>query len=243
MKAIVFTVFNILILFAGYGQSSYGFGQNLYVWNHQGTTMYETADKSSNKVGKFYYGQQARVVDMSIKSKTLYQEIAEGLGVGGHWVKVIIKQDTGYVFDGDLARMEPLLTTQSLRGIDLVSSVYKSQGQIESGLQSGAKAGKKIEMDFDEGIHFIRRTVSSCISEDYIIDNADFNEAYYLMYTIYSNLFVTESSEMIYPVFQRQVGKIHYFTLTEDGKIQEIQLQQQGQGYKISTYHCDTSVK
>lgn len=243
MKAIIFTLLNVLVVFAGYSQSTYQFNQNLYVWNQQGTTMYEEADQSSEILAKFYYGQQARVVDNSIKSQGLRKDIAEGLTINGYWVKVIIKQDTGYVFDADLGRMKPLLTTQSLRGVDLVSSVYKSQGQIQSGLQSSGQEGQKIEMDFDEGVHFVRRSVASCMSEDYIIDQADFNEAYYLMYTLYSNLFVTESTEMVYPVYQRQVGKKYYFTVAEDGRIQEIQLQQQGEGYKISTYQCDSAVK
>ena len=94
--------------------STYVWGDTLHVWATSGLNMREGPGTDFPKMKKLEYGDKVQVIDNYLRSTPLSLTIikksktSDSFVINGHWVRVIIDSQEGYVFDGYLSQMPTL---------------------------------------------------------------------------------------------------------------------------------------
>lgn len=241
MKNFLFTLlFAFAALFAN--AQTYRLNDTMYVWEMRGAGMFSQAGNISQVTGKFYYGSAARVVDTNIGRYPASMEIKTGFNLQGHWVKVIIERDTGYVFDGYLSAVKPFDLKSNASGIALAQENFQIDGAVSKDILTVQKGklgeGKSRDIQFDNGIRWNVKNIQSCILETYTYPGARLTEAYHLMMAVYSNYFDQNATYILEPEFLQMNGNKHEFIVRSKENNQRITLYKKGNSYIISSYSC-----
>lgn len=229
-----------------YGQS-YLFNDTMYVWEMRGANVIASPSQPGQILNKSYYGTAARIVDMNIGEHPTSIEITPGLEIQGNWVKVIIKNDTGYIFDGYLSHFKTFDLRSDAKGIALAQHNFSSDAAVSKDIltyEPGAMSeGQSRNIRFDNGIRWNLKNIQSCLLETYYVPKVRFAEAYQLMMALYSNYFDQNATYMSEPEFLRMNGKKHEFLLKNKDSPLRISLYHEGGEYIISSYSCADSMK
>lgn len=221
----------------------YRLNDTLYVWEMHGVDLVYNPAQPNDAANKYYYGSPARVVDTDIHRFPASMEVNEGFEMPGYWVKVIIRQDTGYVFDGFLSRLRPFDLRSDTRGMDLARTNFSGSAEVSKDIRAYSPAtmseGESREMAFDNGIDWTVKKVKPCIVEKYTLPDLRFAEVYQFMMAVYSNYFDQNANSMAEPEFVRLNGVRYEFILREDSGTQQITVFRQGKEWVINAFACD----
>lgn len=220
----------------------YRLNDTLYIWEMHGADMVDDPNQPDQVKNKFYYGASARIVDIDIRRYPASMEVNEGYDLEGHWVKVIINRDTGYVFDGFLGTYPPFDLRSNAQGIELVLNNYSGSAQVSKAVRSfseaGLENGESREASFEVGIDWSIKHVKPCLVEKYNLSIGRFSEAYQFMMAVYSNYFDQEANFMAEPEFVRMNGNKSEFILKDKGPNKQISLYHQNGQWVINTFMC-----
>src|SRR5690606_10763854 len=220
----------------------YRLNDTLYIWEMHGLEMIDDPANPDQNREKFYYGLPARVVDTDIRRYPVSMEVNEGFQMPGHWVRVIINQDTGYVFDGYLSGLKPFDLRSNARGINLVRHNLSGSGEVSKGVQSitpqGLNEGESRDINFDNGIDWNIKNVKPCLVEKYTIPRARFVDAYQWMMAVYSNYFDQNATYMAEPEFIRINGTKYEFILKDNGQNRKISVYHKNGRWVINSFLC-----
>lgn len=221
---------------------SYLFNDTMYVWEMRGADILATPSHPSQILNKSYYGTAARVVDTEIGKHPTSMEINPGLKIQGNWVKVIIKKDTGYIFDGYLSHFKPFDLRSDDRGIALVQQNFTIGDAVSKDILTYEPGhlgeGQSHDIRFENGIRWNMKNIQSCLLETYYVPKARFSEAYQLMMGVYSNYFDQNATYMSEPEFLRMDGNKYEFLLKSKNNPLRITVYHEGKEYIISSYSC-----
>lgn len=224
-----------------YGQS-YLLNDTLYVWEMRGANVIASPAHPDQILNKSYYGTAARVVDTEIGEHPTSIEINPGLQIQGNWVKVIVRKDTGYVFDGYLSRFKPFDLRSDDQGIDLVRQNFSIGEAVSKDILTYEPGqlgeGQSRDIRFKNGVRWNMKNIQSCLLESYYIPKVRFAEAYQLMMAVYSNYFDQSATYMSEPEFLRMNGNKYEFILKGKNSPLRISLYHEGDEYIISSYSC-----
>lgn len=230
-----------IIILTGKGQD-YSLNDTLYIWEMHGLEMIADPENPKQIQEKFYYGLPARVVDTDIHRFPASMEVNEGFSLPGHWVRVIINQDTGYVFDGYLSHLKPFDLRSDARGIDLVRQNFQGTALVSEGIRSSAagklEEGESRSMRFENDIKWTIRDVKPCIVEKYIVPGVRFSVVYQLMMAVYSNYFDQNATYMAEPEFLRMNGNRYDFILRGDTNSRQISILRKNGQWVINAFSC-----
>lgn len=214
-----------------YGQS-YRLNDTLYVWEMHGADIVTTPAHPDKILSKSYYGTPACVVDTDIGKYPTSMEINPGLKIQGNWVKVIIKKDTGYIFDGFLSHFKSFDLRSDDRGIALTQQNFSSSEVVSKDILT-FEPGKLVEgqsrdIQFDNGVRWNMKNIQSCLLETYYVPNARLAEAYQLMMAVYSNYFDQSATYMSEPEFLQMNGNKYEFIVKSQENSRRITLYKKG---------------
>lgn len=242
MKLIWSALFAILSVVLARAQD-YRLNDSLYVWEMHGVAMIEDPAHPANVSGKYYYGSAARVVDTDIHRFPASMEVNEGYMMSGHWVRVIIRRDTGYVFDGFLSHLKPFDLRSDARGLELLRANFSGSAEVSKDVRAySAQAmseGESHEMSFDNGVQWTIRKVKPCIVEQYTFPEWRYAEVYQFMMAVYSNYFDQSATFMAEPEFVRKTGNRVEFVLKDEQGMRQITLLHKGRSWVINTLSCN----
>lgn len=221
----------------------YRLNDTLYVWEMHGVTMIDDPQSPGQVKNRYYYGSPARVVDINPGTRPVSMEVNEGYELPGHWVRVIINRDTGFVFDGFLGAFPPFDLRSDAQGIELVQKNYSGSAHVSKAVRSstpqeGLADGESQEMQFENGIQWELKKVKPCLIEKYTIPTNRYAEAYQFMMAVYSNYFDQDANFMAEPEFLRQNGNKTEFILRGNGGNQQIAVYKSGNAYLINAFTC-----
>lgn len=106
--------------------STYDLGDTLHVWATSGLNMREGPGTDFPKMKKLEYGDKVQVIDDYLRSTPLSITVVkkskstDAFVMKGHWVRVIIGTQEGYVFDGYLSRL-PVLKKRKTNNQDEIN--------------------------------------------------------------------------------------------------------------------------
>ncbi|HLT93434.1 MAG TPA: hypothetical protein VKZ56_02680 [Membranihabitans sp.] len=243
LKMLIIGVVLMIYSLASAQNAEYRLNETLYVWEMHGVQMIDHPSKPDPIKSRYYYGLPARVVDIEPFKYQASVEVNDGYEMQGHWVRVIIQQDTGYVFDGYLGKLKPFDLRSNAQGIDLVMANYEGTAQVSKevrsfSLQEGLENGESRESSFYNGIEWNIRNVNPCVVEKYTIPTRRFSEAYQFMMAVYSNYFDQEVNFMAEPEFLRMSGNRTDFFLRGKEKNKQISLYREGNAFVINSFLC-----
>lgn len=244
MKPYLYILIIVLTAFIDLGAQNpaYRLNDTMYIWEMHGADMIDDPAQPDQVKNKFYYGASARIVDVDIHRYPVSMEVNEGYELQGHWVKVIINRDTGYVFDGFLGAYQPFDLRSNAQGIELVLNNYPGSAQVSKAVRSfseaGLENGESREASFENGIDWSIKHVKPCLVEKYSLSTRRFSEAYQFMMAVYSNYFDQEANYMAEPEFVRINGNKTDFILKGDGPNRQISLYHQNGQWVINTFRC-----
>lgn len=241
MKLYLCVALFAFLTWPAFGQD-YHLNDTLYIWEMHGLEMIDNPEKPGQVSEKFYYGLPARVVDIDIQKYPVSMEVNIGFQMPGHWVKVIINQDTGYVFDGYLSRISPFDLRSDADGIDLVRQNFAGGSEVSKGIRSfsenGLSEGESRDLSFDNGIDWNIKKVKPCLVEKYTLSKVRFSEVYQLMMAVYSNYFDQKATYMAEPEFIRMNGTKYEFILKDNGQKRQISIYHKNGRWVINTFSC-----
>lgn len=106
---------------------AYKAGDQLYVWAMRGLNLRATPDAKGKKITLLPFSTAVTVLGESLKKLKFETQEISGYTLKGHWVKVKVDGQTGFIFDAYLSKMRPW-TGQELeesQGLtDLVSAPF-----------------------------------------------------------------------------------------------------------------------
>lgn len=235
------TLLLVALCSVAFGQT-YIFNDTLYVWEMRGANVIKTPAPDGQILSKSYYGSAVRVVDKNIGEHPATIEIQPGLKVQGHWIKVIVKKDTGYIFDGYLSHFKTFDLRSDASGIDLAYENFPSDALVSKDIRSyepgNVSEGQSRDIRFENGIRWNLKNIENCLLETYHIPTVRYAEAYQLMMALYSNYFDQKATYMSEPEFLQQSGLKHQFVLRNKDHPLRISLYHQNGEYIISSYSC-----
>lgn len=243
----LFPLLSTLFMSLSMNAQSYRLNDTLYIWDMRGADLVQNPDNPDDITRKYYYGTPARVVDTQIHKFPHNKNIDSGLSIQGHWVKVILERDTGYVFDAHLSHLRPFDLRSDAVGQALVSANYNSSENIEKETRSSTERyymeGEKQTVQYTNGITWMIQKLESCEVEKYKLPNVDFKEAYLWMMAVYSNYFHHSATSMMEPAFLRMNGNKYEFIVREGKRTSQITLYREGGHYWISAFNCLDAMK
>ncbi|MFK8004974.1 MAG: SH3 domain-containing protein [Saprospiraceae bacterium] len=121
--------------------STYDWGDTLHVWATSGLNMREGPGTDFPKMKKLEYGDKVQVIDDYLRSTPLSLTIikkskkSDAFVMKGHWVRVIIGTQEGYVFDGYLSRL-PVIKKRKTSNINEVQfESFETYSKREFGIK------------------------------------------------------------------------------------------------------------
>lgn len=241
MKYLLFLPICLLTMLSSHGQS-YRLNDTMYIWEMHGAEIVEHPTKTNQILGKHYYGSTARIVDTDIGKYHETREVIPGFNLQGNWVKAIVDQDTGYIFDGYLSHLKSFDLRSDETGITLVQKNFLSDETVSKGIRSFENGelgeGQSLDIQFENGIHWNLKNIQSCMLETYSYPGARLTEAYEFMMAVYSNYFDQNATYMSEPQFVRMNGNKFEFKVRSDKTTIQITLYNKGNAYVISSYSC-----
>lgn len=106
------SIVSILLLFSWnttFAIKDYKINDTLYVWAKNGLFLRTEAKPIAEKVNKLEYGSALIILEQNLKTNAFSTEEFKGFKIKGYWVKVSVNNQIGYVFDGYLSKLPPLL--------------------------------------------------------------------------------------------------------------------------------------
>ncbi len=166
--------------------STYDWGDTLYVWAKSGLNMREGPGTDFPKMKKLEYGEKVQVIDDYLRSTPLSLTILRKnkrhnqFKLKGHWVRVKIGSREGYVFDGYLSRLPAMEIRQTNDGH--VFEHFNEYAKREFGIDSTALNADSIKnyrerYIYKNGMEW-KDPQSECYFASLDLGKISFNEAY-----------------------------------------------------------------
>ncbi len=167
--------------------SEYRYGDSLFVWAKSGLTLRDSTSIRSAKSFIILYGEQITIIDRNI-GRTAFEVQEFGVPsftIKGCWVRVKYKNHIGYVFDGYLSRLEPVIIKERF-GIPYVENLEEYlfraynfiKKEVET-LPTSYDYQKRI-YKFEGGVELIEEGSVGWYMHQLIIPNISFEEGYLL---------------------------------------------------------------
>lgn len=182
--------------------STYEWGDTLHIWATSGLNMREGPGTDFPKIKKLEYGEPVKVIDDYLRSTPLSITVikkskdSDAFNLKGHWVRVLIGTQEGYVFDGYLSRL-PVLRITKKDNPSLNKSIFYSE-RLETylrrefilqkeNLQTPGEDEWNSWYYFDKKIKFLKGGNHGCGWSGVNIPNISKNEAF-LLFNIFGQL-------------------------------------------------------
>ncbi len=208
--------------------STYDWGDTLHVWATSGLNMREGPGTDFPKMKKLEYGDKVQVIDDYLRSTPLNITVvkkskdSDAFVMKGHWVRVIIGSQEGYVFDGYLSRLPVIKIKQKSKNEPLKKYVVSENilfyvgrnfskiketevGDLENGEEDFTHT-----IYYEKDIEYFTGGNKACGWEGLIIKNMSLNEAFLFLSVVHQLEFQIQK----YPSFE------FYFKKNKKGEIQ-----------------------
>ena len=208
--------------------STYDWGDTLHVWATSGLNMREGPRTDFPKMKKLEYGDKVQVIDDYLRSTPLSITVIKkskksaAFVMKGHWVRVIIGNQEGYVFDGYLSRLPVLKNKKDEIGGGFWSESFNEYAKREFGISYFEKDSNRIKemhthIKYDNGFEW-KEFGEKCYDMNLELNSLSFNESYLLynhMGKFEQNLKRNDRSENLEFRIQKDkdgIYSFHYFT-------------------------------
>lgn len=211
----------------------------MFVWNILGTDIKDSPTKHSKTLKKLEIGQVVRIAhftkDKNIESK--HSSLGD-YPLTASWLLVEYETESlGYVFAGDLSERKPRLTSENERiildynqylGFLVKDSAYTIKRKIND-------QSFKVKVSFNKYEYgtYKLETSDGCFDHYYTFRGLEFNEAFFLMMSMYG---LKVGDETILPSFSEEInGQIKFWGLELTF---EIIMTRTEKGWQIYSYDC-----
>ena len=228
-------------------------GTVLTVWAVNGLNMRDGPGKDFPISRKLKYGDQVTITDPFIGDFPMSIKVIDKKGtkndfeLKGNWVRVMLDDVEGYVFDGYLSRM-PVMRLNGIKRDDKGHMVFESE-YIETYLKRKFELEKEEEMEVDElgdddytekrfygedKVYFVGGN-NACGWEGIELENMTLNEGYLLFNLMYSIESKVHTKKMLHHISFEDKTDTLMIIVTGD---QTYQLKFKDSAVTISTEGC-----
>ena len=190
--------------------STYDWGDTLHVWATSGLNMREGPGTDFPKMKKLEYGDKVQVIDDYLRSTPLSLTVIKkskknaAFVMKGHWVRVIIGSQEGYVFDGYLSRL-PVMKIKKNNNDGFWAESFNDYAKREFGVIHFEKDSNRIKemhthVKYGNGFEW-KEFGEKCYDMNLELNSLSFNEAYLLfnrMGSFETNLKKVDENEIEY---------------------------------------------
>lgn len=180
----------LLFLFSGIYTLTAQENELKYVWAKSGLIIRDTPSITGNRIGKLAYGDSIRVVEKTEKRymmKVLEIEedtrsVLNDFYLKGNWVKIMVEDEEGFVWDGYLSRF-PALQFISYTNLELIETWANREFGVTREISSKPILNSdysKREITFTNGISLNSEITGGGGSEVIVIPGARINEGFLL---------------------------------------------------------------
>ena len=197
----IITIFLAIILSEFSIANFYKKGDTLHVWATSGLNMREGPGTDFPKMKKLDYGDKVQVIDDYLRSTPLNITVIKksqksaAYVMKGHWVRVIIGSQEGYVFDGYLSRLPILKKRKTTNSHEIPFESFLTYAEREFGIEYFEYDSSEVKNFRSHHIYkngFERKIANgSCYEYSLELTGLQSNEAYLifnLMYGFEKNL-------------------------------------------------------
>jgi hypothetical protein len=201
--------------------STYVWGDTLHVWATSGLNMREGPGTDFPKMKKLEYGDKVQVIDDYLRSTPLNITVvkkskeSDAFVMKGHWVRVIIGSQEGYVFDGYLSRL-PVFKIVTNPKYEILKRYTISEGtsfyvernfskieETEVGDRENGEEDFTHTIHYEKDIEYFTGGNKACGWEGLNIKNISLNEAFLFLSVAYQLDFQIKK----YPSFEFKLEK------------------------------------
>jgi len=247
MKKIILLLLSVFPIHAY--SITYHSGDTLYVWNVRGTSLMAGPSASSDTIALLKLGTSLKIIDEHPGKYPCEERINDKIKLKGFRVQVKTGDKIGYVFDGDIYKINPFPVNE-LKNKNTLSLINRVLG-AKLGFKVVTKKEKvgedSAEYEVEYKITFFQNgqeTVSSfdgCDDDDYLFYNLKFAGAYHLAMLAESFSIIVDSKNkgdstvLETPVFDNVWDGVYVF----DGLDGQISISKGKKGMRISFSLCD----
>ncbi len=240
----------LLFIFPLYVYSiTYHSGDTLYVWNVRGTSLMAGPLTSSDTIALLKLGAPLKIIDEHPGRYPCEERINDKIKLKGFRVQVKAGDKIGYVFDGDIYKINPF-PVDELKNKNTLSLIHRVLGaKLDFRvLTKKEKVGEdSVEYEVEYKITFFQNgqeTESSfdgCDDDDYLFYHLKFAGAYHLAMLVKSFSIIVDSKNkddstvLEIPVFDNVWDGVYVF----DGLNGQISISKGEKGMRISFSLCD----
>jgi len=177
-----------LIIFPAWGFSQqYHAGDTLYVWNINGTFLFQKPSFSSSVLDSLKLGSPVIVNTVPSQKNRTKKIVNHAFPLKGYWIQVLAGNKTGYVFGGDCFPMNPLPVNLSGDKEPLIQRVLGKKTDYKVVVKKFKLGHDTTTYSQTEKITFFengRETTSwfdGCDDDEYIFYHASLSRIYHLM--------------------------------------------------------------
>lgn len=167
-------------------------GQHYYAWNVTGTIIYADTNTESAVLDSLAFGTKVQVKDASYPKiirnfKVESDQDQIDYSLKGHWVKIVVGDVEGYVFDGELSKRVPLKLVAG-------QQPEREDDYLKRTLEEGIRTEKKEplgtepniyyrwikDIKFADGSYIHWETQEGCDEGEFYISGVSFNQTYFM---------------------------------------------------------------
>ncbi|WP_452609355.1 hypothetical protein [Roseivirga echinicomitans] len=167
-------------------------GEVYYAWNVKGTVIYADTNAGAKVLDSLAFGTKVQVKDATYPKinrnfKVESDQDQIDYSLKGHWVKIVVGDIEGFVFDGELSKRVPLKLTEDKRP-------EREDDYLERTLGEGARTEKEEplgtepiiyyrwikDIKFADGSYIQWETQEGCDEGEFHISGASFNQTYFM---------------------------------------------------------------
>lgn len=177
-----------------YSQKILTKGDKYYVWANSGLNLRESCSRSAKIITTIPYGEIVTIDSMqseynfeveifgTIKVK---EKWTPSHFIKGHMLKVLYKNQNGYVFDGFLSKLKPIAKEKSIFDLEII---FKNDSKIIKEFNSEKDQLNCTETLFSNGNLFFRIAANGGYFENmYMIPNISFDEGLLIINRLFEN--------------------------------------------------------
>ncbi len=224
-------------------------GDTLYVWNVRGTSLMAGPSASSDTIAWLKLGTPLKIIDEHPGKYPCEKRINNKIKLRGFLVQVKAGDKTGYIFDGDIYKINPFPVDESKNKntLSLINRVLGAKLDFRVVTKKEKVGEDSVEYEVEYKITSFRNgqeTESSfdgCDDDDYLFYDLNFAMAYHLAMLVKSSSIIvdsknkSDSTTLIIPRFDNVWDGVYVF----DGLNGQISISKGEKGMRISFSLCD----
>lgn len=234
-------VFFIVLIPTHCFSQNYKNGDTLFVWSIDGTSLMSNPSSTSTKLRTLELGASIVVTDQDLGIVKDQLKIDEIFELNGHWVKVMIDNYEGFVFDVDFSSINPNVGYEKERSAILLRRFLGLRMNYEEIKRTIELENTQYEIidevyTYENG-RYTYTPFDGCFDHTYTFKDIGLNEVYHLL----MNLYVFRIETIDGPIEERPhfIGVENgTYKLSGTGLTGEIQIRIKGNVVELYSYDC-----